>query len=78
MMTYSMWASMVEEKNRQRETFLGPRYVYESSEIACRILTTIIFTPITVVLDILLSPLELIIFILTKIIDRQRKKRDEE
>jgi hypothetical protein len=73
-----MWASMIEEKNRQRETFLGPRYVYESSEIACRMLTTIIFTPITVILDILLSPLELIIFILTKIIDRQRKKRDEE
>lgn len=78
MITYSMWASMIEEKNKQQETFLGPRYVYESSEIACRILTTIIFTPITAVLDVLLSPLELMVFILTKVIDRQRKKRDEE
>lgn len=78
MITYSMWASMIEEKNRQQETFLGPRYVYESSEIACRILTTVIFTPITVVLDILLSPLELIVFILTKVIDKQRRKEKEE
>jgi hypothetical protein len=73
-----MWASMIEEKNKQQETFLGPRYVYESSEIAWRILTTIIFTPITAVLDILLSPLELIVFILTKVIDKQRKKQEDE
>lgn len=78
MITYSMWESMIEEKNRQQETFLGPRYVYESSEVAWRILTTIIFTPLTVVFDILLSPLELIVFILTKVIDKQRRKEKEE
>lgn len=78
MITYSMWESMIEEKNRQQETFLGSRYVYESSEVAWRILTTIIFTPITVILDILLSPLELIVFILTKVIDKQRRKEKEE
>lgn len=78
MMTYSMWASMIEEKNRQKETWAGYKYVYESSEVAWRILTTIIFTPIIVVLDILLSPLELIVFILTKVIDKQRRKEKEE
>lgn len=78
MITYSMWESMIEEKDRQQETFLGPRYIYESSEVAWKILTTIILTPLTVVLDILLSPLELIVFILTKVIDKQRRKEKEE
>lgn len=77
MITYAMWESMIEEKNRTQETFIGTRYVYESSEVAWRMLTTIIFTPLTAALDILLSPLELIVFIMTKIIDRQRKKQEE-
>jgi len=78
MITYNWWQETLERKNKQKETFIGPRYVYESSEVAWFLFFTTLFTPLTVVLDILLSPLELIIFILTKIVDRQRKKQDEE
>lgn len=78
MITYNWWQETLERKNEQTETFIGPRYTYESSEVAWFLVFTVLFTPVTAVFDILLSPLEIMIFILTKMIDRQRKKRDEE
>lgn len=75
MITYGIWEDFEFKVNYKKGQYYNYAYEYEDNYVAWLLLGTIAFTLISLVLDLLFSPIEIIYLICRKVVKKIRREK---